>query len=183
MAPRDHNAWMGCRGAMLRAPVVVSRYALRGRRVFWFVQRTCWSSVPRLAGLSRAANMLDQLPKLISGSKDQRSRLLSPQPRPLPRGEGESFFVARAIEPRDWRDGRERNEIVRVLFPLPAGEGQGEGEDDRKIAFRNTHWKVIMANMLKHELQQLSCAEIKTLMQQQNFLTTDEHGFTRIQKQ
>jgi hypothetical protein len=58
-------------------------------------------------------------------------RLPSPHPRPLPRGEGEPSASlsnnpsAEFAASLPWS-----NTQLRTLFPLPWGEGQGEGEHD-----------------------------------------------------
>ena len=65
---------------------------------------------------------LSARPKVASASE------ALPHPAPLPLGEGESSsgFWSRL----SWRsqDAGWKNQIVRWRFPLPAGEGQGEGE-------------------------------------------------------
>ncbi len=51
-----------------------------------------------------------------------------PHPSPLPLGEGESITEAVENLRRSWfNDGTEK-QTMRWLFPLPQGEGQGEGE-------------------------------------------------------
>src|SRR5262245_9746970 len=47
---------------------------------------------------------------------------LSPRLRPQPRGEGETFAAGRESEASRFLPTRRR------VFPLPEGEGQGEGE-------------------------------------------------------
>src|SRR5213596_2975310 len=48
--------------------------------------------------------------------------ILSPHPSPLPWGEGEPFSPRRTIQTRRLSTAR------CALFPLPEGEGQGEGK-------------------------------------------------------
>ncbi len=60
------------------------------------------------------------------GLKQRRNTL--PHPYPLPLGEGESITEAVENLRRSWfNDGTEK-QTMRWLFPLPQGEGQGEGE-------------------------------------------------------
>src|SRR5438876_12135740 len=55
-------------------------------------------------------------------SRGAASRFLSPHPGPLPWGEGEPFAAGRTIQRGCFSTARSS------LFPLPEGEGQGEGK-------------------------------------------------------
>jgi hypothetical protein len=55
-----------------------------------------------------------------------------------------------------------------LLFPLPAGEGKGEGERPKlrtplATAFLKMRWLVLVENNLKVELQRVELSEQKTL--------------------
>jgi len=58
---------------------------------------------------------------------------LSPHPGPLPRGEGESIHGLGKSERSDFSRTLGMSRSTRLLFPLPKGEGQGEGNEVPKI--------------------------------------------------
>jgi hypothetical protein len=59
-----------------------------------------------------------------------------PHPCPLPLGEGETLPASYENLRLDWRSTYSKRRKLAWLFPLPAGEGQGEGE--RMIATNAT---------------------------------------------
>src|SRR5262249_39687051 len=103
-------------------PIIGAELDWHGHRLCLYVQnQTGYTNLCRILNAA-STKTPSSASKIFPGHARNRSSV-SPHPAPLPRGEGKYSPVSRRIE-------RGYNKPERTsLFPLPWGEGQGEGEE------------------------------------------------------